>query len=89
MIHSNPSSHRPLIGYSYLKEYLISKANSDSDAGKFGLDMIEAVKDPEAKEIIIKNDKDENGRTAQKNNRNKIIYSQHAKEVEYGRRLYR
>jgi len=28
--------------------------------------MIEAVKDPEAKEIIIKNDKDENGRTAQK-----------------------
>ena len=73
----------------YEKHGLYDFPNVDPAANKFGLDMIEAVKDPEAKEIIIKNDKDENGRTAQKNNRNKIIYSQHAKEVEYGRRLYR
>ena len=35
-------------------KYLLSKSYVDSDANKFGLDMIEAVKDPEAKEIIRK-----------------------------------
>ena len=38
----------------YQKHGLYDFPNVDSDANKFGLDMIEAVKDPEAKEIIRK-----------------------------------
>ena len=38
----------------YEKHGLYDFPNVDPDANKFGLDMIEAVKDPEAKEIIRK-----------------------------------